>query len=73
MISLFHKQTTPNQQHGAAEARRAHNPEVPRSKRGVAIIYVFFIFFPIFGASKMAMVQFLGNVGFPSKSDFLHS
>ena len=24
-------------QHGAAEARRAHNPEGPRSKRGVAI------------------------------------
>ena len=27
------------QQHGAAEARRAHNPEVPRSKRGIAIIF----------------------------------
>jgi hypothetical protein len=26
-------------QHGAAEARRAHNPEVPRSKRGVAIFF----------------------------------
>jgi hypothetical protein len=31
-------------QHGAAEARRAHNPEVPRSKRGVAktILFSFF-------------------------------
>ena len=32
------------QQHGAAEARRAHNPEVPRSKRGVAIFFFFFLF-----------------------------
>ena len=30
-----------SQQHGAAEARRAHNPEVPRSKRGVAIYFFF--------------------------------
>ena len=29
---------------GAAEARRAHNPEVPRSKLGVA---KFFFFFPL--------------------------
>ena len=27
-------------QHGAAEARRAHNPEDPRSKRGVANIFL---------------------------------
>ena len=32
------------QQHGAAEARRAHNPEVPRSKRGVAILFRTFSF-----------------------------
>jgi hypothetical protein len=31
-----------NQQHGAAEARRAHNPEVPGSKPGAANNFFFF-------------------------------
>ena len=39
-----HKSLTYNpQQHGAAEARRAHNPEGPRSKRGVAICFAFLL------------------------------
>ena len=40
---------TSHKQHGAAEARRAHNPEGPRSKRGVAtcvrFLFVTFFFF----------------------------
>ena len=38
-------------QHGAAEARRAHNPEVPRSKRGVASFFSLF-----FASAEMAPV-----------------
>jgi hypothetical protein len=40
-----------HQQHGAAEARRAHNPEVPGSKPGAANFC--FLFWPVVGGLKI--------------------
>ena len=37
-----------NEQHSVVEARRAHNPEVPGSKPGVAIFFVFLYFFFVY-------------------------
>jgi hypothetical protein len=42
---IYISANTASQQHGAAEARRAHNPEVPGSKPGAASCFLLIFFF----------------------------
>ncbi|PTB80981.1 hypothetical protein M440DRAFT_1004342 [Trichoderma longibrachiatum ATCC 18648] len=45
-------------QFGAVEARRAHNPEVARSKRAIATCLLsFFVFFSIFPSSSFTFLH----------------
>ena len=44
---LQNSRTTTDQRRGAVEARRAHNPDVPGSKPGGAIFFIYKLYYPV--------------------------